>query len=177
MPKPPKKSKRFHYNLQSALNFRELRETQEQDKFNKAEIKFKEELGKENRLKDQEKSEHTGLVGQLSEGKTIDFQQVMMRKAHLEQLKDRIVEQVQVREKAEEDKDLQRETLVQAMKDKKILEEDKEKKRGMWKEVMKKEEMKFLDEIAAIGFAKRMREEQDELERQKRNQKSHSDQE
>jgi hypothetical protein len=92
MSKPPKKSKRFEYNLESALGFRELRETQEQDKFNKAEQKFKEELSKEERMKDQEKSEHSGLLGEISEGKTIDFQQVMMRKAHLEQLKVEIVE-------------------------------------------------------------------------------------
>ena len=124
MSKPPKKSKRFEYNLESALGFRELRETQEQDKFNKAEQKFKEELSKEERMKDQEKSEHSGLLGEISEGKTIDFQQVMMRKAHLEQLKAEIVEQVEVRETAEKEKDDQREALIQAMKDKKILEED-----------------------------------------------------
>jgi flagellar FliJ protein len=172
MAKAPKKSKRFHYNLQSALNFRELRETQEQDKFNKAEQKYNEELGKEERMKDQEKAEHSDLFGQLKEGKTIDFQQVMMRKAHLEQLKGQIVEQVHVREKAEEEKEVQREALVQAMKDKKILEEDKEKKREMWKDVMKKEEMKFLDEIAAIGFSKRMREEQEDFARKKRKESS-----
>ena len=54
MPKPPKKSKRFKYNLQSALNFRERKETQEQDKYNKAEQKFNEELSKEERMKTQE---------------------------------------------------------------------------------------------------------------------------
>tara|TARA_A100001015_G_scaffold295879_1_gene375397 strand:- start:315 stop:887 length:573 start_codon:yes stop_codon:yes gene_type:complete len=168
MAKPPKKSKRFEYNLESALNFRELRETQEQDKFNKAEQKFKEELNKEERMKDQEKSEHVGLVGEISEGKTIDFQQVMMRKSHLEQLKGQIVEQVQVRETAEEEKETQRDALVQAMKDKKILEEDKEKKRDMWKAIMKKEEMKFLDEIASISFTKKVREEAEETERIKK---------
>lgn len=168
MPKPPKKSKRFKYNLQSALNFRERKETQEQDKYNKAEQKFNEELSKEERMKTQEQEEQGGLVAQLGEGKTIDFQQVMMRKAHLEQLKGEIIEQEKVREDAEEAKDSQREMLVKAMKDKKILEEDKEKKRGMWRDIMKKEEMKFLDEIAAIGFAKKMREDQDEADRRRR---------
>tara|TARA_A100001015_G_C15043918_1_gene741955 strand:- start:6005 stop:6619 length:615 start_codon:yes stop_codon:yes gene_type:complete len=168
MAKPPKKSKRFEYNLESALNFRELRETQEQDKFNKAEQKYNEELNKEERMKDQEKSEHAGLLGQIDAGQTIDFQQVMMRKSHLEQLKTEIVEQVEVRETAEQEKDTQRETLVQAMKDKKILEEDKEKKRDMWKKIMKKEEMKFLDEIASISFTKKLREEQEEQLRRKK---------
>ena len=172
MPKPPKKSKRFQYNLESALSFRELRETQEQDKFNKAEQKYMEELSKEERMKDQERSENAGLVSQISEGKTIDFQQVMMRKAHLEQLKGEIVEQVEVRETAEKEKDDQREVLVQAMKDKKILEEDKEKKREMWKNIMKKEEMKFLDEIASIAFAKKIRAEQEEEERLKKKKES-----
>ncbi|MEK9727733.1 MAG: flagellar FliJ family protein, partial [Candidatus Margulisiibacteriota bacterium] len=101
----------------------------------------------------------------------------MMRKAHLEQLKHEIVEQVDVREKAEEEKDQQREALVQAMKDKKILEEDKEKKRDMWKKIMKKEEMKFLDEIASIGFANRTRLENEELERKKRHERFQPDQE
>ena len=44
MAKPPKKSKRFIYNLASALKFREMRETQEQEKYNKAEKKYLEEL-------------------------------------------------------------------------------------------------------------------------------------
>ncbi len=169
MTKPPKKSKRFKYNLESALGFRELRESQEQDKFNTAEKKYKEELKKEEVMKAQERQEHQHLLGELSEGKTIDFQQVMMRKAHLEQLKEKIVDQVTIREGAEEEKDIQREALVKAMKDKKILEEDKEKKRELWKKIMKKEDMKFLDEIASIAFSKRTREEKEttELERKK----------
>lgn len=168
MTKPPKKSKRFQYNLESALSFRELRETQAQDKFNKAEQKYMEELGKEERMKYQERIENAGLVSEISEGKTIDFQQVMMRKAHLEQLKGEIIEQVGIRETAEKEKEDQRNVLIQAMKDKKILEEDKQKKHGMWKNIMKKEEMKFLDEIASIAFSKKIRADQDEETRLKK---------
>ena len=65
--------------------------------------------------------------------------------------------------------------IGKAMKDKKILEEDKEKKPDMWKKLMKKEEMKFLDEIASIGFANRTRNEQEELARKKREEKSNQD--
>lgn len=168
MPKQPEKSKRFIYNLQSALNFRELRESQEQEKYNDAERKYDIELKKENLLKEQEVSENAALLEELSEGKTLDFQQVMMRKAHLEQLKVEIQDQIKVREQAEEDKKIQREVLVQAMKDRKILEEDKEKKRGMWRDLMKKEEMKFLDEIASIGFARSTREAEEEAKKLKK---------
>ena len=103
----PEKSKRFVYNLQSALNFRELRESQEQEKYNDAERKYDIELKKENLLKEQEVSENAALLEELSEGKTLDFQQVMMRKAHLEQLKVEIQDQIKVREQAEEDKKIQ----------------------------------------------------------------------
>ena len=138
------------------------------DKFNKAEQKYMEELGKEERMKNQERAENAGLVSEISEGKTIDFQQVMMRKAHLEQLKGEIIEQVEVRETAEKEKQDQRDVLIQAMKDKKILEEDKEKKREMWKNIMKKEEMKFLDEIASIAYSKKVRASEEEAERLKK---------
>ena len=168
MAKAPKKSKRFVYNLQSALNFRELRESQEQEKFNEAERKYNQELEKETQLKEQEKAEQAALLDEISEGKTLDFQQVMMRKAHLEQLKVEIEEQIKVREEAEKEMELQREVLIQAMKDRKILEEDKEKKREMWRDIMKKEEMKFLDEIASIGFIRKTRDAEDEAKRIKR---------
>ena len=51
--------------FKSALNFRERKETQEQDKYNKAEQKFNEELSKEERMKTQEQEEQGGLVAQF----------------------------------------------------------------------------------------------------------------
>jgi flagellar FliJ protein len=175
MARPPKKSKRFKYNLESALNFRELKEDEAQDKFNKAKQKYKQELEKENQLKHQEQLEHSGLINQLSEGKTIDFQQVMMRKAHLEQLKVKIIEQVENRKLAESEKKKKHTHLVQAMKDRKILEEDREKKKENWKKVMKKEEMKFLDEIASIAFSKQLQLAKEESnQKEKKKLKNHS---
>jgi flagellar protein FliJ len=165
MAKKPKKSKRFIYNLQSVLNFRELRETQEQEKFNIAERKYKEELEKEEKMKEQELQERIGLTSEIEAGKLIDFQQVLMRKAHLDQLKVKVLEQIEVRQTAEEEKNIQHEALIQAMKDRKILEEDKKKKRQMWVDLMKKEEVKFLDELASIGYVRQTREEEAEQQR------------
>ena len=54
----------------------------------------------------------------------------MMRNAHLDQLKKK-QEQVEIRKTAEEEKDVQREVLIQVIKDKKILEEDKKEARAM----------------------------------------------
>ena len=162
---PPKKSKRFQYNLESALKFRELREEQEKEKYNEAERKYNEELDKEEKLIQQEVSERLGLSAEIAAGKLLDFQQILMRKAHLETLKVEIIEQTKVREEAEEAKRIQHEALVQAMKDRKILEEDKKKRREEWKALMKKEEMKFLDEIATIGFVRQEREKFDEAKR------------
>ena len=46
-----KKSKRFKYNLASILKVREIRERQQKDKFSEAEKKYKEEIEKEEKLK------------------------------------------------------------------------------------------------------------------------------
>ena len=81
MARPPKKSKRFEYNLESALKFRDLRETQEKEKFSKAEQKYLDELDKEEQLINQEQNEQAELVDQISKGKILDFQLVMMRNA------------------------------------------------------------------------------------------------
>ena len=74
MPRAPKKSRRFKYALASVLKFKELRESQEQEKFNLAEKKYQKELKKEEEMKAQEQQEHIGLIEEISEGKTIDFQ-------------------------------------------------------------------------------------------------------
>ena len=71
MARPPKKSKRFEYNLESALKFRDLRETQEKEKFSKAEQKYLDELDKEEQLINQEQNEQAELVDQISKGKDI----------------------------------------------------------------------------------------------------------
>ena len=93
-------------------------------------------------MKFQEQQEQGGLVAQLTEGKTIDFQQVMMRKAHLEQLKVKLLNKKKFEKKLRKPKK-RSVRHWQAMKDKKILEEDKEKKRDMWRDVMKRRDEVF----------------------------------
>ena len=168
MAKPPEKSNKFKYNLQNVLQFRELRETQEQEKFVKAQQEFQSEKQKEDELKDFQNQKYTELHNEMASGQ-IDFQQIFMRRSHLDIVKEQVIEQEKVREDAEEKKDHQREELVKAVKDKEILEKDKEKKRDQWKDLMKKEENKFLDEISAIGFVKKTRLAQEALEEQRSN--------
>lgn len=157
MAKSPPKKKRFEYNLQSVLEYRLDCESKEQERFIRADQAYREELAKEEALKHQEMMAHQGLLEELAMGKIIDFQQIGMRRAHLEQLKVEIKEQVAVRIEAEEKKNEQHKVLIQAMKDRKILEEDKEKKHNLWKKMMKKEELKFLDEVATLGFVRKVK--------------------
>ena len=49
--KKTKKSKRFRYNLKSVLKYRYICEEKEKEKFAEAEKKYKEELRKEEELK------------------------------------------------------------------------------------------------------------------------------
>ena len=161
MARKPKKSKRFIYNLQSVLKYRNIREDQEKEAFGKAEQKYKEELKKEEEIKHFQTEKYSELRGQISDGKSIDFQQVLMRKSHLEVLKGQVEEQEKTREEAEEKKEEKREDLVKAVKDRKILDKDKEKKKEQWEKVMKKAEEEFLNEVATIAHVRKNKESND----------------
>ena len=164
MPKKPTKSKRFKYNLNAVLKIRKIRENQEQEKFAEAKKKAEEEKRKEEELKYRQNAEYDELRHRMSTGQVGDVGDIMRRKAHLETLKVKVDDQIKVREEAEEKREEQREVLVSAVKDRKIMERDKEKKRVVWKKFMDKEEAKFLDDIATVGYVlrKRKKEESDE---------------
>lgn len=154
----PEKSKRFKYNLASVLKFRNIREEQEREKFNEAERKHAEEERKEKELKDQQAAEYAELKERMGRGHTLNFDQIQMRRGHLDTLKEKVVEQEKATEEAEDHKLEKHKDLVKAVKDRKILDKDKEKKKDLWKKLMIKEENKFLDEIASIGMERKRRE-------------------
>ena len=60
----PKKGKRFVYSLETLLKVRGIRERQQQEKFNEAEKKVKEEERKEAQMK-KEQQEHLTYVREL----------------------------------------------------------------------------------------------------------------
>lgn len=154
-----KKSKRFNYNLAAVLKVRELKEQQEKDRFSEAQQKLQEEERKEEEIKDFQRQKYNELRNIMDAGKTINnFQHILMRKSHLDIVKEQVAEQVKKREQAEDAKEEQREVLSKAMKDRKVIEKDKEKKKTAWKKLMDKEEGKFLDEISTIGYERRRRE-------------------
>jgi len=125
----PKKSKRFNYQLESVLKVRNIREKQEQEKFMLAERKFLEEQKKEEEIKTFQDQKYKELRQEMSSG-DINFQHVLMRKSHLEILKEDVKKQEEQREEAEKKKDEKREDLIKAAKNKKIIQKDKENKRG-----------------------------------------------
>jgi flagellar biosynthesis chaperone FliJ len=156
MPEKPKKSKRFRYNLETVLKVRAIRERQEQEKYHLALEKVKEEKDKEAALIHQEAEEYRELREILT-GELGRLQTILSRKARLEKLKEDIVAQTKKREEAEEAAEVQRLALIEAVKQKKIMLKDKEKKRTAWKKFMDKEDAKFLDDIATIGFEHKTR--------------------
>ena len=158
----PKKSKRYRYNLESVLKVRAIREKQEQDLYAKALQKVEDEKQKARRLEQQERENYDILL-ELMTGRVQNLNLIVMRKYHLERLKEQIVEQEQVVIEAEKAADTQRQKLVVAMRDKKIMEKDKEKKKMAWRKFMDKEDGKFLDDIATIGYQHRRREREGDL--------------
>ncbi|NBV41853.1 hypothetical protein EBR96_03690 [bacterium] len=152
------KGKRFRYSLETLLKVRLIREKQAQEAFQKAEQAHLDEIRKEQEIKAFQEQKYEELRDIMS-GKTptTDVQQVMMRKAHLENVKEQVAEQEARTKQAEEKKEEQRLKLIGTIRDRKIIEKDKQKTRDSWRKIMTKEDNKFLDDIAVIGFENKSR--------------------
>jgi flagellar FliJ protein len=156
-----KKQKRFQYPLETLLKVREIREKQEQEKFQKAEEKVAEELRKEEEIKNIQAQAYLELQDMMIGDNIPDMNIIQLRKHQLEDLKEKVAEQIQARENAEKERDEQRENLNKAIKERKIIEKDKDKTKEKWRKIMDKEDAKFMDDIAGINYAKKLRENQE----------------
>ncbi len=158
-----KSKKQFKYNLETVLRVRKIREHEAQQKFSLAQQKFLEEKQKEEELKDFQRAKYAELR-EIMHGKISNFQQVLMRKSHLDILKEEVVEQEKKKQVAEEKKEVEKVKLVDAMRRKKIIQVDKGKKKDNWKKWMVKEENKFLDDISTVRHERQRRNTQEENE-------------
>ena len=158
-----KKAKQFRYSLDALLKVRGIREEQEKEKFKESERRLIEERRKEEEIKVFEKEKYEELKGMMSGGAALpDVQQIVMRKAHLEKVRETLATQEEAVKTAEIKKEDQRKQMVLAMVEKKIIDKDKSKTRRAWRKIMDKEEGKFLDDIAVIGYENRSRKKKEE---------------
>ena len=149
--KKPKKGK-FRYNLASVLKVRTVREKKEREKFAETQKILEQEKKKEEELKASHLQAQLDLRSNFESDQAINFTRVFLQQNHIENLKEEVTTQEEVREKADKKNETQREKLVESMKDKKIIEKDHENKKKLWQNLMNKEEMKFIDEIASTHF-------------------------
>jgi flagellar FliJ protein len=159
-----KKSKHFSYNLKAVLKVRTIQEKQEQDKYAEAQRILEEEIKKEKALIEQQTLCYMELRELMMGDVSKNMSSITSRKYFLDKLKVDIENQIQKRKEAEEKKEAQRLKLIEAMKAKKIIEKDKEKKKIAWKKLMDKEDSKFLDDIATVGFDRKKRKTEDETD-------------
>lgn len=152
MARKPKPGK-FQYRLETLLRVRAIKEKKEQERFAEEQRKFLEEQRKANVLR-QEKTVRTDeLKDVLSPGKKIsDFGEVLRRRVHLDDLDDRKKKQEEAERKQQKKLDVQREVLIEKMKERKIIEKDKGNKSKEHKELMDHLEGKFLDDVATSRF-------------------------
>ena len=117
-----------------------------------------EELKREAEIKAFETEKYQELRDLMS-GKTAhtDVQMVMMRKAHLETIREQVIQQEERTKTAEAKKEEMRLELIATVRNRKIIEKDKQKTRDSWRKIMTKEDNKFLDDIAVIGFENKSR--------------------
>lgn len=150
-----KKSKRFKYQLETLLKYRELKENQEKELFLKKERLWLEEIKKKEALLKKEDDAIKEYRLFISSMVGIDMSLIQIRKHHLKKLKEDLQKQEDICETAKKEVEEQRKKLNQALKEKKIIEKDKAKTREKWFNIMKKEDNKFMDEISSIGFVKK----------------------
>ena len=156
--KKPKKSRKFEYNLKVVLKVREIYEKLEKEKFAEAQRKYREELEREEKMKEYEKQQQRTLKSNLQG--SIDFANILHRQNFLKKYKQDVVEQEGKTKEADQRKEEQRERLIKSMKDRKILEKDREHKKDAWKRLMDREATKFLDDIATAKHIQNMTERQ-----------------
>ncbi len=157
------KSKRFVYNLKTLLWVREMRERQQQEKFNESQRKLAEELRKEEEIKEKQNQRYDELKALMSPGAVIEnFHMVLVRQSHLEIMKVDVAAQVEETQKADTQMQEERERLIKAARETKIIDTDREHKKVAWKKMKDKADGKFLDEIATIGYERRRRQKAEE---------------
>ncbi|NBV83224.1 hypothetical protein EBR57_03780, partial [bacterium] len=77
--------------------------------------------------------------------------------AHLETIREQVIQQEERTKTAEAKKEEMRLELIATVRNRKIIEKDKQKTRDSWRKIMTKEDNKFLDDIAVIGFENKSR--------------------
>ena len=151
------KKGRFHYNLQTVLRVKEIRELQEKEKFAIAQRQAEEERRKAEELRNFENAKLVELRAKFEAGQKIsDFSEILMRRSHLDKVKKEVVVQDKKKLDAEKAMEDQMRLLVTAMKDKKVFDKDKENKQKLWRKVMDKDESDFLDDIATQRHVRKM---------------------
>lgn len=148
-PKPGK----FNYRLETLLRVRNIKEKKEQEKFAEEQRRFLEEQRKANLLREEKGVRTDELKDVLSPGKKIsDFGEVLRRRVHLDDLDERKKKQEEVEKKQQKKLDMQREILIEKMKERKIIAKDKGNKFKEHKGLMDHLESKFLDDVATSRF-------------------------
>ncbi len=150
--KKPKKSKKFEYNLATVLKVRNIFEKIEKEKFAQKEREHREQLQKEEEMKNYQSQMQRQLAEKLQGEISTDFASIMHRHEYLKKYKVDVAEQEEKTMEAEQKKEEQRERLIKAVKDRKILDKDKDNKRKQWKKIMNKEETKFLDDLSVSRY-------------------------
>lgn len=149
------KQKRFQYRLESVLKAREAKKKQQQATLSNAQRIQAEEKQKEIELKNFQAEKYTELRAELDAGATVDFNTLILRKAHLERVEKMVNQQVETREKADTVVLQEQEKLVYCSQAEQIIKKDKENRRKLWKLAVQREEIKDMDEIASGQFTRK----------------------
>ena len=159
----PKKGKRFIYSLEALLKVRDIRERQQQEKFNEAEKKLHEERLEESRIKKERDTHLKEVHAILSSDELPSLTTIQMHQQHIKKLEKDVKNQQEVVRGAENKREEELKSLIEKSKDKSIIKRDREKTRSAWKKMMDKLDSQFLDELSSIKFASKKIKDDEEL--------------
>ena len=150
-----KPGKKFKYDLETVLKVRHIHEKKELETFAERKRSYLEELAKQDRIEAEKRAREGELRSILGKGPISDFERILRRKHHLGILKEEKDKQVKKTDEASEKMEVQRQKLVESVKERKVMERHKENKFKKYKEVMTQLEGKTMDEIAVTRHARR----------------------
>jgi flagellar FliJ protein len=140
--------KKYSFKFESLLNIRNLQEEEAERAFREAAMRYEEELGTLNSIKEDFRRTLEDLANQRQAG--FDARIQSLYDVYFKHLKNRIASQTKIVDKAEKAMEERREELVEAMKERKVVEKLKVRDYEKYAEELKRWEQAIVDDLAVL---------------------------
>jgi flagellar FliJ protein len=142
------------FTLEALLNHRRHQEEVGQKELSQSKRLLADEKGKLRRLEIEKRDNIEDL--QIKQKEKINVSDIILTVNYIQQLSEKIAEQTQCVQKANQTVNQKRDELITIVKKRKALEKLKEKERLAYQQKMMQNERKFMDDVASTRFARKV---------------------